>query len=432
MPRIAPTEVDPWRQRHLRGEVHDENAFALGGVSAHAGLFSTGQRPRQARTHVPRGRRRLCEERRGSTKSSSSLRVARDDRPLHDGAGLRRCRIAPWAGRRLTAPTRRVTSCRAARSGTPGSRARRSGLTRNGAIFVVLLSNRVNPTREHRAITGVRVAVADAVMRRSSGNGGTEPCSSQQRQMLAPQRVTRLVGQPRLSLSFDQYVSVRLFEEMDVSTTQQPEVAVVVTAGATTEVMRFMEAEGVSPDVGGLRVSVQPGGCSGFKYGLLIEDQPAEDDLVVQQDGFKRVRRPVLGAVPEQRHHRLRVVDAGFGLHVQEPERHRRLRLRSFVHGLNACPMSVVGSRRSSRRRLGSGARDSAEDRGPLSFPDAPASARRRASASDRSSYEDHDELGAAGGASHRRAHPRAERGGRSRRCSGWRPARRRSASIAN
>src|SRR6185369_12226859 len=40
--RIAPTELDPWRGRHLRGEVHDENAFALGGVSAHAGLFSTG------------------------------------------------------------------------------------------------------------------------------------------------------------------------------------------------------------------------------------------------------------------------------------------------------------------------------------------------------------------------------------------------------
>jgi iron-sulfur cluster assembly accessory protein len=72
-----------------------------------------------------------------------------------------------------------------------------------------------------------------------------------------------------------------------VSTLQQPEVAVVVTPGATAEVMRFMQAEGVSPEVGGLRVSVQPGGCSGFKYGLLIEDQPAEDDLVVQQDGFK-------------------------------------------------------------------------------------------------------------------------------------------------
>ena len=77
-----------------------------------------------------------------------------------------------------------------------------------------------------------------------------------------------------------------------MSTLQQPEVAVLVTAGATTEVKRFMDAEGVSPEIGGLRVSVQPGGCSGFKYGLLIEDQPAEDDFVVQQDGFKLVVDP--------------------------------------------------------------------------------------------------------------------------------------------
>ena len=38
--RIAPTEDDPWRGRMLRGEVHDENASRLEGVSGHAGLFS--------------------------------------------------------------------------------------------------------------------------------------------------------------------------------------------------------------------------------------------------------------------------------------------------------------------------------------------------------------------------------------------------------
>ncbi len=38
---VAPTEQCPWRDRLLRGEVHDENAFAMGGVSAHAGLFGT-------------------------------------------------------------------------------------------------------------------------------------------------------------------------------------------------------------------------------------------------------------------------------------------------------------------------------------------------------------------------------------------------------
>jgi serine-type D-Ala-D-Ala carboxypeptidase len=39
--RIAPTELAPPRGYPLRGEVHDENAFALGGVAGHAGLFST-------------------------------------------------------------------------------------------------------------------------------------------------------------------------------------------------------------------------------------------------------------------------------------------------------------------------------------------------------------------------------------------------------
>jgi CubicO group peptidase (beta-lactamase class C family) len=39
--RIAPTEEDPWRGRLARGEVHDENAFAMGGIAPHAGLFGT-------------------------------------------------------------------------------------------------------------------------------------------------------------------------------------------------------------------------------------------------------------------------------------------------------------------------------------------------------------------------------------------------------
>ena len=72
-----------------------------------------------------------------------------------------------------------------------------------------------------------------------------------------------------------------------MSTTNQPEVLMTVTPVAGAEVMKFMEQEGVDPAVGGLRVSVQPGGCSGFKYGLLIEDQAADDDFVVDQEGFR-------------------------------------------------------------------------------------------------------------------------------------------------
>jgi len=38
--RIAATENCPWRKRILWGEVHDPNAFAMGGVAGHAGLFA--------------------------------------------------------------------------------------------------------------------------------------------------------------------------------------------------------------------------------------------------------------------------------------------------------------------------------------------------------------------------------------------------------
>ena len=41
--RVAPTEVTPPRGYPIRGEVHDENAYALGGVAGHAGLFSTAR-----------------------------------------------------------------------------------------------------------------------------------------------------------------------------------------------------------------------------------------------------------------------------------------------------------------------------------------------------------------------------------------------------
>ncbi len=37
----APTEECPWRQRLLRGEVHDENTWSFGGISSHAGLFGS-------------------------------------------------------------------------------------------------------------------------------------------------------------------------------------------------------------------------------------------------------------------------------------------------------------------------------------------------------------------------------------------------------
>jgi CubicO group peptidase (beta-lactamase class C family) len=40
---IAPTEFCPWRKRVVCGEVHDDNAWAMGGVAGHSGLFSTAR-----------------------------------------------------------------------------------------------------------------------------------------------------------------------------------------------------------------------------------------------------------------------------------------------------------------------------------------------------------------------------------------------------
>ena len=41
LPLVAPTEYCPWRRRFVQGQVHDDNAFAMGGVAGHAGLFAS-------------------------------------------------------------------------------------------------------------------------------------------------------------------------------------------------------------------------------------------------------------------------------------------------------------------------------------------------------------------------------------------------------
>jgi iron-sulfur cluster assembly protein len=56
---------------------------------------------------------------------------------------------------------------------------------------------------------------------------------------------------------------------------------------AGAEVKKFMIEEKVSPETAGLRVGVLPGGCSGFKYSLNIEDKPADDDIVIETAGVR-------------------------------------------------------------------------------------------------------------------------------------------------
>ena len=59
-----------------------------------------------------------------------------------------------------------------------------------------------------------------------------------------------------------------------------------LTATATEKVQDFIQEHGVESEAG-LRVAVLPGGCSGFQYGLNVEDEPEADDEILDIRGVK-------------------------------------------------------------------------------------------------------------------------------------------------
>ena len=72
-----------------------------------------------------------------------------------------------------------------------------------------------------------------------------------------------------------------------MSTTQRPTITLTLTDRAGVEVRKFMAEEKVTPAASGLRVGVLPGGCSGFRYSLSIEEHPGSDDIVVETAGVR-------------------------------------------------------------------------------------------------------------------------------------------------
>lgn len=70
---------------------------------------------------------------------------------------------------------------------------------------------------------------------------------------------------------------------MEQITTQKD--VFVVTAKAAEMVRKIMDTEGKKE--AGLRVSVFPGGCAGYSYGLDFAEGAAEGDLTVEQHGVK-------------------------------------------------------------------------------------------------------------------------------------------------
>jgi iron-sulfur cluster assembly accessory protein len=67
---------------------------------------------------------------------------------------------------------------------------------------------------------------------------------------------------------------------------EQDTVTLTLTPAAVGKVQGFIE-EHAGDESTGLRVAVLPGGCSGFQYGLNIEDKPEDDDDVWDQAGVR-------------------------------------------------------------------------------------------------------------------------------------------------
>jgi iron-sulfur cluster assembly accessory protein len=55
---------------------------------------------------------------------------------------------------------------------------------------------------------------------------------------------------------------------------------------AAASKLRELTAEETDPNIG-LRVYVYSGGCSGFRYGMMIEDSPAEGDNLLEANGVR-------------------------------------------------------------------------------------------------------------------------------------------------
>ncbi|MCZ6917653.1 MAG: serine hydrolase [Gemmatimonadetes bacterium] len=164
--RIAPTELDPWRGRVIRGEVHDENAFHLGGVSGHAGLFSTG-------LDLARFAIWLLD--------AYHDRLGRDDRPVLPASLVRQftTRQPGPEGSTRALGWDTPTPGGGASSGhllDPASFGH-TGFTGTSIwidpvreLFIILLTNRVHPTRENRALLRLRGIVADMVVQSITEN----------------------------------------------------------------------------------------------------------------------------------------------------------------------------------------------------------------------------------------------------------------------
>jgi CubicO group peptidase (beta-lactamase class C family) len=160
--RVAPTEIDTLRGGLVHGFVHDERAYYLGGVASHAGLFGSARDLARFATMMLRGG--TLDGVRLLRPETIALFTAYADSTFSDRAlGWQKIKHpamgdttpgAAWAGQWM--------SKRA--YGHTGFTGTSLAIDPELDLYVILLSNRVNPTRANGRITGVRRRLADAVV----------------------------------------------------------------------------------------------------------------------------------------------------------------------------------------------------------------------------------------------------------------------------
>ncbi len=156
--RIAPTEMDSARGGLLRGIVHDENAWAMGGVSGHAGLFSTARDLATFAQFLLNG------------GEYNNVRL------------LKPSTVARWTSRQSKESSRALGWDTPFPNSSAGHYFAARGFGHTGFtgtsiwidpeknLYVVLLTNRVNPSRDNNKHVALRRSVADAVQQAALGS----------------------------------------------------------------------------------------------------------------------------------------------------------------------------------------------------------------------------------------------------------------------
>lgn len=155
MDQIVCTEQDAWRARLLRGEVHDENCWAMGGVAGHAGLFGNAadvaSLAETYRLGGGIGVRRILQR-------STTNEAVREQ-----AAGADERRGLTWA---IKASDRHSSGTLLSSDsyGHTGYTGTSVWVDPQRALTIVLLTNRVFFSRQPEPIRALRAAVHDAIV----------------------------------------------------------------------------------------------------------------------------------------------------------------------------------------------------------------------------------------------------------------------------